>query len=192
MPGARCTRSLICKKVKAYERRHREVHRFHPAFPHAMVLTVSSVIFPVIGFVVTVASGILPARLTPASRRQNHTTSPSAARAVRQQHVRVHRIPSRVRDDRERPLVGRDQIALLLFLPKRQAETSENQKFDSRSTWMAGTSPAMTSQLGGGLGVIVMVSSDVSAVKRSNMAEYASQFDPTELIVRDGAVSTSG
>jgi hypothetical protein len=56
MPGARCTRSLICKKVKAYERRHREVHRFHPAFPHAMVLTVSSVIFPVIGFVVTVIS----------------------------------------------------------------------------------------------------------------------------------------
>src|SRR3954466_545956 len=108
MPGARCTRSLICKKVKAYERRHREVHRFHPAFPHAMVLTVSSVIFPVIGFVVTVASGILPARLTPASRRQNHTTSPSASHAVRQQHVRVHRIPSCVRDDRERPLVGRD------------------------------------------------------------------------------------
>src|SRR4051794_25303476 len=79
MPGARCTRSLICKKVKAYERRHREVHRFHPAFPHAMVLTVSSVIFPVIGFVVTVASGRLPANLTPASRRQNPTTSPSAS-----------------------------------------------------------------------------------------------------------------
>src|SRR4051795_580041 len=31
------------------------VHRGHPAFPHAMVLTVSSVISPVIGFVVTVA-----------------------------------------------------------------------------------------------------------------------------------------
>ena len=49
MPGARCTRSLICKKVKAYERSHREVHRLHPAFPHAMVLTVSLVLFPVIG-----------------------------------------------------------------------------------------------------------------------------------------------
>src|SRR3954470_21932267 len=108
MPGARCTRSLAWEKIEPYERRHREVHRFHPAFPHAMVLTVSSVIFPVIGFVVTVISGILPANLTPASRRQNHTTSPSAARTVRQQHVRVHRIPSRVRDDRERPLVGRD------------------------------------------------------------------------------------
>jgi hypothetical protein len=46
--------------------------------------------------------------LTPASRRQNHTTSPSASRAVRQQHISVHRIPPRVRDDRERPSVGRD------------------------------------------------------------------------------------
>src|SRR5918996_3893906 len=34
---------------KAYERSHREVHRIHPAFPHAMVLTVSFVLFPVIG-----------------------------------------------------------------------------------------------------------------------------------------------
>ena len=43
--------------------------------------------------------------LTPASRRQDHTTSPSASRAVRQKRVRVHRIPPRVRDDREPPLV---------------------------------------------------------------------------------------
>src|SRR4051794_28647936 len=94
MPGARCTRSLAWEKIEPHEYRHREVHRFHPAFPHAMVLTVSSVIFPVIGFVVTVASGILPARLTPASRRQDHTTSPSASSAVRPQHISVHRIPS--------------------------------------------------------------------------------------------------
>src|SRR3954454_8130991 len=51
---------------------------------------------------------MFPANLTPASRRQNHTTSPSASHAVRHQHVRVHRIPSRVRDDRERPYMGRD------------------------------------------------------------------------------------
>jgi hypothetical protein len=31
--------------------------------------------------------------LTPASRRQNHTTSPSASRAVRQRHISVHCIP---------------------------------------------------------------------------------------------------
>src|SRR3954464_2644860 len=53
-----------------------------PAFPHAMVLTVSFVISPVIGLLVTVA--LLAQSLTPASRRQNHTTSPSAFSTVRQ------------------------------------------------------------------------------------------------------------
>jgi len=43
-----------------------------------MVLTVSFVLSPVSGLVVTVASGIPSANLTPASRRQNHTTSPYA------------------------------------------------------------------------------------------------------------------
>ena len=85
-----------------------------------MVLTVSFGLFPVIGLFVTVIGGILPADLTPASRRQNHTTSPSASRAVRQRHLGVHRIPPRVRDDRERPSVGRDDSALLLFLAERQ------------------------------------------------------------------------
>jgi hypothetical protein len=34
---------------------------------------------------------------------------PSASRAVRQRHVSVHRIPTRIRDDRETPLgLGRD------------------------------------------------------------------------------------
>jgi hypothetical protein len=45
-----------------------------------------------------------PADLTPASRRQDHTTSPSAKSAHRQARSRVHHIPSRVRDDRDTPL----------------------------------------------------------------------------------------
>src|SRR3954463_1971041 len=53
-----------------------------PAFPHAMVLTVSFVISSVIGLFVTVA--LLAQNLTPASRRQDHTTSPSAFSTVRQ------------------------------------------------------------------------------------------------------------
>jgi hypothetical protein len=44
------------------------------------------------------------ANLTPASRRQDHTTSPSASQHVRQCATRVHRIPPRVCDDRETPL----------------------------------------------------------------------------------------
>src|SRR3954464_9545260 len=47
-----------------------------------MVLTVSFVISPVIGLLVTVA--LLAQNLTPASRRQDHTTSPSAFSTVRQ------------------------------------------------------------------------------------------------------------
>src|ERR1700681_2925768 len=40
MPGARCTRGLVCTLYwwKAHEQQR--VHRNHPAFPHAMVLTV--------------------------------------------------------------------------------------------------------------------------------------------------------
>src|SRR5712664_4082219 len=63
-----------------------------------------------------------PQDLTPASRRQDHTTSPSASSAVvlhaanrsrrairpalasHAQHCRVHRIPPRVRDDHDTPL----------------------------------------------------------------------------------------
>jgi hypothetical protein len=44
------------------------------------------------------------ANLTPASRRQNHTTSPSASSALVSSTVGVHRIPPRVRDDRDTPL----------------------------------------------------------------------------------------
>jgi hypothetical protein len=44
------------------------------------------------------------ASLTPASRRQDHTTSPSARRALVRSTARVHRIPLRVCDVRETPL----------------------------------------------------------------------------------------
>ena len=54
MPGARCTRSLAWEKVEPHERSHREVHRNHPAFPHAMVLTAYFVISLVIGSLVTI------------------------------------------------------------------------------------------------------------------------------------------
>src|SRR5436190_14223878 len=54
-----------------------------------------------------------PQNLTPASRRQDHTTSPSA------RHARssfapplVHRIPLRVRDDRDTPLWGTRRLRL--------------------------------------------------------------------------------
>src|SRR5258706_13196746 len=45
-----------------------------------------------------------PADLTPASGRQNDTTSPYASALLVKHAARVHRIPPRVRDDRDTPL----------------------------------------------------------------------------------------
>jgi hypothetical protein len=49
-----------------------------------MVLTVSFVLSPAIGLIVTVIGKDVSTDLTPASRRQDHTTSPSASSSVRQ------------------------------------------------------------------------------------------------------------
>ena len=70
-----------------------------------MVLTVSFALSPVTGFLATVASGIASANSTPASGRQDHTTSPSASGALVVGTVSVHRIPLRVRDVAQRPSV---------------------------------------------------------------------------------------
>ena len=63
------------------------------------------VLSPVNGFLATVIMRILPHHLTPAPRRQDHTTSPYASRALVLHTLCVHRIPPRVRDDRDPPLV---------------------------------------------------------------------------------------
>jgi hypothetical protein len=48
MPGARCTRSLVCKVLVAHEVVATGPPE-HPAFPHAMVLTAYFALSPVIG-----------------------------------------------------------------------------------------------------------------------------------------------
>jgi hypothetical protein len=105
MPGARCTRGLACKN-----RKHTSVVTTvtpeTPGIPRAMVLTVSSVISPVIGL-------CCHRRLRNCFRKLDASVEASGPhdfavrlRAVRPRHVCVHRIPSRVRDDREPPLLG--------------------------------------------------------------------------------------
>src|SRR3982751_4417289 len=87
-----------------------------PAFPHAMVLTVSFVISPVIGL-------CCHRRLARLSAKLDASVEASGPHdfAVRVQHRSsaapnsVHRIPPRVRDDRERPLVGRDGAIRKVF-----------------------------------------------------------------------------
>jgi hypothetical protein len=101
MPGAKRTRSFVCRKT------HEVVTTGVPseaAFPARMVLTVSFVLSPEIGLVVSVVSA-MPARrarrptspivanLMPASRHQDHTTSPSASLAFVFESKSVHRSP---------------------------------------------------------------------------------------------------
>ena len=94
-----------------------------------MVLTVSFVLSPVIGFIVTVISRVFSQDLTPASRRQDHTTSPYASASfVRALFARLtlprppHPVPY-VRDDRETPLcVGRDGKGYRVDLGRQRSE----------------------------------------------------------------------
>ena len=80
--------------------------------------TAYSALSLVTGFLATIAreKRLLLTNLTPASGRQNHTTSPSASRAVRQKRIRVHRIPPHVRDDREPPLLSGETGELIALI----------------------------------------------------------------------------
>jgi hypothetical protein len=109
MPGARCARSLACKSRKHASKSLRS-HRKTPGIPYAMALTLIPCSPRRSGLFVTVACGVFSASLTPASRRQDHTTSPSALAPFVISAVCVHRIPSRVRDDREPPLWGTGRL----------------------------------------------------------------------------------
>jgi len=84
MPGAGCARSLACNVRRAHELKSLRSHRFHPAFPARMVLTVSFALSPVNRAFLPPSSprSLLLKNLTPASRRQDHTTSPSAKGAL--------------------------------------------------------------------------------------------------------------
>jgi hypothetical protein len=76
-----------------------------------MVLTVSFVLSPVTGFLATVISEKLASQKLDASigAPEPHDFAVRVS-AVRQERLCVHRIPPRVRDDRETPLV-RDGMA---------------------------------------------------------------------------------
>src|SRR5580698_204433 len=93
MPDARRTRSLVCawgsKNAHEYSQRGRQNH---PASPrNGLRLIPRSPRRS--GFLASVACGVFSANLTPASRRQDHTTSPSAWVLFVSSTARVHCIP---------------------------------------------------------------------------------------------------
>ena len=135
MPGARCTRSLVCENVfyLAHEFSQR-VHRINPAFPHAMVLRLMarsprsvglSCLRRLANFGVVARSGSAtpPRDLTPTAEASGPHAFAVRRRAVRLRalpsltenrpatnvargHRRVHRSPPHVRDDGQRPSFG--------------------------------------------------------------------------------------
>jgi hypothetical protein len=107
MPGAQCTRSLVWVKITTRVSHHRSTGK-SPGIPARDGLRLISCPPRSSGSLVSVARGIASADLAPASRRQDHTTLPSAANALVRSIFRVHRIPPRVNDDGQRPFVGRD------------------------------------------------------------------------------------
>jgi hypothetical protein len=93
MPGVHCARSLACE-IKKHTSVVTTVTPGSPGIPRAMVLTVS--------FALSLMTGLcchhrlqneIPQSLTPASGRQDHTTSPSASARFVKRATSVHRIP---------------------------------------------------------------------------------------------------
>jgi hypothetical protein len=95
-------------RVQKIESTRGSHHRFTGFTRHSPRngVTAYSALSPVIGLVVTVASGILPADLNASVEASGPHDFAVRIRAVRQRHIRVHRIPSRIHDDRERPSSG--------------------------------------------------------------------------------------
>ena len=104
MPGARCTRGLVCKLCKEHAHEHTgPAESIRPSLRNGF--TTYIVLSPVNGFLATV----IPEKL--ASQELDASTAASGphdfavrSSTVRQRHLCVHRIPPHVRDDREPPL----------------------------------------------------------------------------------------
>ena len=103
-PGARRTRGLVCNGNRKCAHEHTgSAEASRPSLRNGF--TAYFVLFPENGSFASVAREMLslPADLTPAPRRQDQTTSPYASATLVSRGIGVHRIPPRIRDDRERP-----------------------------------------------------------------------------------------
>src|ERR1700681_2466679 len=108
MPGARCARSLVCE-IKKHTSKSPRSHRDRPAFPAQWFYGLFRAL-PGDRAFLPPSPALLSANVTPASGRQDHTSSASASTCPRQKHLlRPPHPAAYVRDDRETPLcVGRD------------------------------------------------------------------------------------
>src|SRR5437016_8932974 len=105
MPGARCARSLACK-IKKHTSIVTTVTPETPGIPRAMVLTVSFALSPVTGLSCHCRQQVTTCQLDASVGASGPHDFAVRVSTVRQRCLRVHRIPSRVRDDRDTPLGG--------------------------------------------------------------------------------------
>src|SRR6266702_5463177 len=99
MPGVQRARGLACKVKKAHE----HSHHGHTGFTrHSPRNGFNGFLRALPGdqAYLTPSPALLLTDLTPASGRQNHTTSPSASARFVKRAACVHRIPPRVGDVR--------------------------------------------------------------------------------------------
>jgi hypothetical protein len=115
--------AAACAEVVVESTRISQVTPESPGIPRAMVLTASFALSPATGL-------SCHRRLRTCIRKLDTSVGVSGPHdfsvrfsAVRQERIRVHRIPPRVRDDREPPLCGTGQgESIKLFLPSEEAK----------------------------------------------------------------------
>src|SRR6202035_4765698 len=112
MPGARCAHGLVCN---GSGRAHTsiQVTPESPGIPHAMVLTATPCSPRCSGFLATVTPEKLASQELDTSVEVSgpHVFARPRKIAVRYRRIRVHRIPSRGRDDRDSPLFRDGTVA---------------------------------------------------------------------------------
>jgi hypothetical protein len=107
MPGA--SAPAAARVVVVNTRVSHHGYAKHPAFPHAMVLTGSYVLFPATGLVCRRRRRkFVSVDLMPASGHQNHTPSPSASAPFVKGASASTASRSNVRDDGQRPSSEQD------------------------------------------------------------------------------------
>src|SRR3979490_3346432 len=107
MPDARCTRDLVCNSAREYAHEHTGQRRTSD-IPCAMALRLITSSPRRTALLPPSLAG-LTANLTPAPRRQDHTSSPYALAPFAIGTTSVHRDPSHDRGDHDTPLLpGRD------------------------------------------------------------------------------------
>src|SRR5260370_23286321 len=100
MPGAQCTHSLACEMGNKHTSVVTTGPPESPGIPARNGFNGFLRALPGDrAFLSPSPAELYSANLTPASRRQDHTTSPSASAPVVKSATLVHRIPPRVRDD---------------------------------------------------------------------------------------------